>query len=99
MSRTILTVVLTLLVAALLFGQRLVVYPAYEYRSVFPQEVTPARYRQVDAAELNRLALDGWELVSVTPYVYLNEERGPEGGKQVATQVYPAYFFKRLRPR
>jgi hypothetical protein len=38
-------------------------------------------------------------LVSVMPYVYRNEERGPElqGPKPVVTQTYPAYFFKRLR--
>lgn len=84
--------------AFLLYGQRpRAVYPPWEVKAVFPAEVSPARYRQVDPRELDKLAGDGWELVSTTPYVYLNEERGPEGRKLVVTQTYPAYFFKRLR--
>lgn len=70
-----------------------------EVRSVFPREVTPGRYEQVDQRNLQMLADQGWELVSVMPYVYRNEERGPElqGPKPVVTQTYPAYFFKRVR--
>lgn len=85
--------------AVLVFGQRPrpAVYPPWEVKTVFPAEVSPARYRQVDPREIERLAAEGWELVSTTPYVYLNEERGPEGRKLVVTQTYPAYFFKRLR--
>ena len=70
-----------------------------EVRSVFPREVTPGKYEQVDQRSLQVLADQGWELVSVMPYVYRNEERGPElqGPKPVVTQTYPAYFFKRVR--
>jgi hypothetical protein len=52
----------------------------------------------VDQRSLQSLADQGWELVSVMPYVYRNEERGPElqGPKPVVTQTYPAYFFKRV---
>jgi hypothetical protein len=68
-----------------------------EVRSVFPREVTPGKYEQVDQRTLQTLADQGWELVSVMPYIYRNEERGPEmqGPKPVVTQTYPAYFFKR----
>jgi hypothetical protein len=70
-----------------------------EVRSVFPREVTPGLYQQVDQRDLQLLAQQGWELVSVMPYIYRNEERGPElhGPKPVVTQTYPAYFFKRVR--
>jgi hypothetical protein len=64
-----------------------------------PREASPARYEQVDQRELQTLAEQGWELVSVEPYVYRNEERGGEGvhPKPTVTQTYPAYFFKRIR--
>jgi hypothetical protein len=70
-----------------------------EVRSVFPREYSPGLYTQVDQSELQNLAQQGWELVSVMPYIYRNEERGPElhGPKPVVTQTYPAYFFKRVR--
>lgn len=100
MKRAILCVVFLFpLLAALLFAQRPrpAVYPPWEVRALFPAEVSPARYRQVDPREIDRLAADGWELVSTTPFTYLNEERGPEGRKLVVTQTYPAYFFKRPR--
>ena len=72
--------------------------PPYELKMVFPREITPGRYQQVEARDLVLLAEDGWELVSVTPYIYLNEERGePKDQKAVVTQTYPAYFFKRLK--
>jgi len=74
------------------------VYPPYEVRLLFPREVTPARYEQVQPQEVQALAAQGWELVSVMPYVYRNEERGNEiNNKPMVTQTYPAYFFKRLR--
>lgn len=70
----------------------------WEYTALLPDEISPARYRQASHAEVARMAAQGWELVSVSPYVYLNEERGPEGRKLVVTQTYPAYYFKRLKP-
>jgi hypothetical protein len=73
--------------------------PAFEVRALFPREVSPARYEQVDQRELQTLAEQGWELVSVEPFVYRNEERGGERvyPKPTVTQTYPAYFFKRVR--
>jgi hypothetical protein len=73
--------------------------PRLEVQSVFPREVAPGKYEQVDQRTLQQLADQGWELVSVMPYVYRNEERGPEmpGPRAVVTQTYPAYFFKRAR--
>ena len=74
------------------------VYAQYEVRSVFPRETSPAMYEQVSQQELQSLASQGWELVSVTPYVYRNEERGTApNNKPGVTQTYPAYFFKRGR--
>jgi hypothetical protein len=79
--------------------ERLIERPAYEVRSVLPHEASPAQYRQVDQSELQALADQGWELVAVVPYIYKNEERGtPDlAPRPMATQTYPAYFFKRLR--
>ena len=73
----------------------------WEVRSIFPREVSPAQYEQVQQRDLQALANEGWELVSVTPYVYRNEERGGSSvnPKPVVTQTYPAYFFKRPRAR
>lgn len=73
--------------------------PGYELKLVFPREVSPARYEQVDQRELQSLADQGWELVGVTPYIYRNEERGPmePTPRPMVTQTYPAYFFKRLK--
>ncbi|MBY0506667.1 MAG: DUF4177 domain-containing protein [Bryobacteraceae bacterium] len=70
-------------------------YPVWEVKVLQPVEVTPARYRQVTERELNDLAYEGWELVSMTPFTYLNEERGKE--KTMVTQTYPSYVFKRQR--
>jgi len=101
MKRIIPVVVLFVLAAAFLWAQyRVVPDPVHlDVRSVFPREVTPGKYEQVDQRALQTLADQGWELVSVMPYVYRNEERGPElqGPKPVVTQTYPAYFFKRIR--
>jgi hypothetical protein len=74
------------------------VYAQYEMRSVFPRETSPAMYEQVSQQELQTLASQGWELVSVTPFVVRNEERGPAlNNKPAVTQSYPAYFFKRVK--
>lgn len=74
------------------------VYAQYEVHSVFPRETSPANYEQVPQQELQTLASQGWELVSVVPYVYRNEERGPAlNNKPGVTQTYPAYFFKRVK--
>jgi len=105
MRRTIVPVGLFLLAAIFVSAQRDRVtspvsgYAPLDVRSVFPREVSPGKYEQVDQRELESLAQQGWELVSVMPYVYRNEERGPElqGPKPVVTQTYPAYFFKRVR--
>ena len=100
MKRIVPAVVLFVMAAAYLWAQYRVVPDAVhlEVRSVFPREVTPGKYEQVDQRSLQQLADQGWELVSVMPYVYRNEERGPElqGPKPVVTQTYPAYFFKRI---
>ena len=104
MKRTILAGFLILLASAYLWAQRERLTSApelvrMEMRSVFPREVAPGKYEQVDTRTLQALGDQGWELVSVTPYIYRNEERGPEmqGPKPVVTQTYPAYFFKRVR--
>jgi hypothetical protein len=101
MKRIVPAVVVLVMAAAYVWAQYRVVPDSVhlEVRSVFPREVTPGKYEQVDQRSLLTLADQGWELVSVMPYVYRNEERGPElqGPKPVVTQTYPAYFFKRVR--
>jgi hypothetical protein len=102
MKRTLITVLLLVAAALLVWAQRERVpasYLPFEVRSVFPRQVSPGMYEQVSQGELQSLAQQGWELVSVMPYVYRNEERGEElhGPKPVVTQTYPAYFFKRAR--
>jgi hypothetical protein len=71
--------------------------PGYELKAVLPHETSPAQYRQVDQRELQTLADEGWELVTVVPYVYKNEEHGtPDlAPRPMVTQVYPGYFFRR----
>jgi hypothetical protein len=73
--------------------------PAFEVKTLLPRETSPAQYKQVDAIEIQSLAGDGWELVAVVPYIYKNEEHGtPDlAPRPMVTQVYPAYFFKRLK--
>jgi hypothetical protein len=74
--------------------------PGFEVTSLLPRETSPGHYRQVEDSSLQELAAKGWELVGVTPYVYRNEEHDNgemHGPKPVVTQVYPAYYFKRLR--
>ncbi len=73
-------------------------YPQWEVRSVFPRETSPALYQQVSQQEIDSLAAQGWELVSVVPYVIRNEEHGTAATNRPAvTQAYPAYFFKRAK--
>ena len=74
-------------------------HPPYEVKLVFPRETSPGQYRQVEQRDLEFLADQGWELVSVMPYIYRNEEHGNDSSrpKPVVTQTYPAYFFKRLK--
>jgi len=71
--------------------------PHYEVKSVFPRETSPGQFQQVDQREIETLADQGWELVSVIPYIYRNEERGTDVSKikPMVTISYPAYFFKR----
>jgi hypothetical protein len=102
MKRIVLAGLLLAMAAVFLWAQNYRIVPDtvhFEVRSVFPREATPGKYEQVDQRTLLQLADQGWELVSVMPYVYRNEERGPElqGPKPVVTQTYPAYFFKRVR--
>ena len=74
-------------------------YAPFEVRSLFPHETAPAQFTQVDQREVQALADQGWELVSVMPYVYRNEERGSTAisPRPMVTQTYPAYFFKRAK--
>jgi hypothetical protein len=72
-----------------------------EVHSLFPRETAPGQYAQVDQREIQTLADQGWELVSVMPFIYRNEEHNNgemRGPKPVVTQTYPAYFFKRTKP-
>ena len=102
MTRSILILAICVTTALLLWAQQRgghADHPPYEVRSVFPRETSPGRYQHVEQRELEALADQGWELVSVMPYVYLNEERGNDSSKPkpVVTQTYPAYFFKRQK--
>ena len=74
------------------------VYTPFEVKAIFPREHSPGLYNHVSAQEIDRMASEGWELVSVMPYIYRNEERGdPAKMRPVVTQTYPAYFFKRQK--
>jgi hypothetical protein len=74
------------------------IYAPFELLSVFPRETAPGEYRQVDPTQLQSLSDQGWQLVSVTPYVYRNEEHQTSGvTRPLVTQVYEAYFFQRAR--
>jgi hypothetical protein len=102
MTRTTLVVALCVTTALILWAQqrgRYADHPPYEVKSVFPRETSHGQYRHVEQHELEDLADQGWELVSVMPYIYRNEERGNDNSKlkPVVTQTYPAYFFKRQK--
>ena len=73
------------------------VYAPYELLSVFPEETSPGEYHQVEPSQLQRLADQGWQLVSVTPDIYINEQHGGGTSAPLVTQVYQAYFFQRSR--
>ncbi len=90
--------------AALVWGQRERLAPrpevaTWEYRSLVPQETGPGAYRQVEWLDVTLLGGQGWELVSVTPWVIRNDERKykAEESPKVITQNYMAYYFKRPR--
>jgi hypothetical protein len=99
MRRSLILSLAGLAAVLFLFGQRAQnrAYEPFEVRAVFPRENPPGFYQQVEPRELQILAEEGWELVSVMPYVYRNEERGSTTPKAVVTQTYPAYFFKRAK--
>lgn len=110
MKRSITLVALVLSAFVFVFAQRrgpqaeqpnaALAHTQYDLLSVFPREVSPGQYEQVDQRELRSVAAEGWELVGVTPFVYRNEEHyngEMHGPKPVITQTYPAYFFKRPR--
>jgi len=101
MRRIFLVMAAAALVAGAVWAQREYYVQAsarFEVHSVFPRETTPGKYEQVDQRTLQQLADQGWELVSVMPFVYRNEERGTAtNNKPAVTQTYPAYFFKRMR--
>jgi len=98
----VLSLTLAIMAAAFVWAQQTKapapVYAQSEVRSLFPRETSAAMYEQVSQQELQGLAAQGWELVSVMPFVYRNEERGTAtNNKPAVTQTYPAYFFKRMR--
>lgn len=93
-------VVLLVVVAvplSLLLGQRQKISepPPFEYRALLPHEFKPGQFQLVDRHEIERLSRQGWELVSMSPFVLLNEEhkKGTESG--TLTQVYNSYHFRR----
>ena len=101
MRRSIVLLVLGGAAIALLLAQRerAPVHAPYEFKALLPREVLPAQYQQVEQRDLESVTDQGWELVSVMPFVYRNEERGHAlNNKPAVTQTYPAYFFKRLKP-
>lgn len=67
-------------------------HPQLEVKSMLPYEYSPGKYQQVPLGEIQQAAREGWELVSVMPYVYMNEERGKEQPKPVVTQTYRLTF-------
>lgn len=101
MRRSFLVTVGGLATLILLFAQQQSAqFPShvpFEVRSLFPHENPPGIYQQVDQREIQALADQGFELVSVMPYIYRNEERGTNNPRNIVTQTYPAYFFKRAR--
>ncbi len=95
-----------LLCGALLFAQRERMAPprgtaAWEYRALTPPEIAPGVFRQVEPWDVQALGDQGWELVSVVPWVIRNDERKYKGEEnpRVITQSYLAYYFKRQKLR
>jgi hypothetical protein len=85
-------------------GSQAPVYAPFELLSVYPQESSTGEFEQVDPAQLQSLSDQGWQLVSVAPYVYRNEGHAATNPPDAAspppplvTQVYLAYFFQRAR--
>ena len=74
--------------------------PTWEYRALVPIEISAGKYHQVDFFEVQSMGAQGWELISVTPWVIRNDEHkgSSEGMEKVVTQNYLGYFFKRPRP-
>jgi hypothetical protein len=74
-------------------------YPQWEVKVLNPQEIAPGRFSQVRPYELDEMATEGWELVSMTTFVLRNEEHeGAKGGERpIVTQAYMSYAFKRLK--
>jgi hypothetical protein len=75
---------------------RRVEYPVWETKILAPREVRPAHYAQVPQRDIEQAGFEGWELVAVESWVLRNEARGET--RDTVTQVYPAYYFKRIRP-
>ena len=81
-------------------SSRAAAYAPYELLSVYPQETGAGEFSQVDPNQLQSLAEEGWQLVSVAPYAYRNEGAPGASGlvpPPLITQVYLAYFFQRSR--
>jgi len=101
MKRSLLVFLGGLAALVLLFSQpqnaQLPTHVPFETFAILPHEGPPGFYKQVETREVQAAADQGWELVSVMPYIYRNEERGSENPKAIVTQTYPAYFFKRAR--
>lgn len=96
--------ILLVVAAFALYGQRERLAPppntpTWEYRALTPHEISTAAFRQVEWFEVEALGNQGWELVSVTPFVIRNDEHKPraEGESKLVTQNYVAYYFKRQR--
>ncbi len=106
MKRAILPLILSLVAAATFLaaqqdrprkmpsGQ----YPPWEVKVLEPREIAAGRYTQVRPYELDEMAADGWELVSMASFVLRNEEHeGLKGERPMVTQSYLSYAFKRLK--
>ncbi|WP_321477998.1 hypothetical protein [uncultured Paludibaculum sp.] len=74
--------------------------PTWEYLHLQPQEIGVGEYQQVSWYQVTALGAQGWELISVTPWVLRNDLHKPqkEGESRLVTQNYVAYYFKRQRP-
>lgn len=73
-------------------------HPQWEVKVLHPQEISAGRYMQVRPYELDNMAAEGWELVSMTEFVLRNEEhQGPNNERPMVTQAYLSYAFKRLK--